>query len=65
MYPSSFKFDKPIQLGLVYKTRYYYNEACECLHPYPFCIEKIDCLTGSKKSEEAANEVNDYIFIER
>lgn len=61
LYPITFKFDLLIQLGLAYKNRYYFKEAYECLFPYPYYIERIDCLIGLRKSEEAANEINSYI----
>lgn len=63
MHPDSFNFDTLTQLGLAYKNRHYYNEAYECLQPYPFYIEKIDCLMGLRKSDEAVNEANNYILM--
>lgn len=62
-YPITFKFDLLITLGLAYKNRFFYKEAYECLLPYPLYIEKIDCLIGMRKSEEAASEINNYINL--
>ncbi|KAM0680419.1 hypothetical protein GINT2_001479 [Glugoides intestinalis] len=60
-YPITFKSEVLIQLGLAYKNRYYYKEAYEYLSPYPFFIEKIDCLISLKKAEEAVTEINNYL----
>lgn len=60
-HPITFKSEVLIQLGLAYKNRHYYKEAYECLYPYPFFIEKIDCLISLKKSEDAVIEINNYL----
>lgn len=59
--PITFKFDLLITLGLAYRARFFYKEAYECLLPYPLYLEKIDCLIGMRRSEEAAIQINDYI----
>ncbi|ELA41975.1 uncharacterized protein VICG_00992 [Vittaforma corneae ATCC 50505] len=62
-YPITFKFDVLIQLGLAYKNRRYFKEAYDCLQPYPLYIEKIDCLIGLRRSEEAAGEIGQFITM--
>ncbi len=63
MYPITFKFDVLIQLGLAFKNKYYYKEAYDYLLPYPFYLEKIECLIGLRKSNEAADEINKFIRL--